>query len=76
MMNNSEIDLIRKQADSLFKSNKFEEALVSYDKIPEVLQSINVMTNKSSCHTHMNQFELAERVALRVIAHEPSFAKV
>lgn len=67
---------LRKQADSLFKSGKFEGALELYQRIPDEQVSHLILANKSSCYAHLQHYDLAESAARSAIAKVPSFVKV
>jgi hypothetical protein len=72
----SEIENLRKNADSLLKSKFYQDALALYDQIPEDLQTSSVLVNRSSCCAHLGQYKQAENAARTVVMKYPSLAKV
>ena len=72
----SEMDTHRKQANSLYKSGKFKEALELYEQYPDDLLTNSMLVNKSSCHAHLQQLELAEKTARLILVQQSDSVKV
>ena len=65
-----------KVADTFFKSNKYEEALEGYERVPQEERSARVLVNQSACLSHVGNFSQAEVVAREALVVKPDLVKV